>query len=160
REEGPRADVEGDEAPLHAALLELGQGGRGEMQPGGGRGDRAVDPGIDRLVAEAILRRGLAVDIGRKRDPSGALEQRADRAVRLEPDPELALAQRPDDRRLPSVELDDGARPQTLARLTEADPVQRLGGAGERAGCVDVGVRTDQEELHSATAPVLASEQP
>ena len=77
--EGAEADVQRDARDLDAALFELGEDFRGEVQAGGGRGGGASFTGVDSLVALAVFRRvglGLvAVDVGRQRQVADALER-------------------------------------------------------------------------------------
>ena len=130
------------------------------MQPSRGRSDRAVRTRVDRLVAGPVLLGRLACDVRRERDLPCALEQSTHGARRLEPDPELSLAEGMEHRGPASLQLHHGARADSLARLSEADPAQRVGGARQRPRRVHVRVWTHQKQLDPSAAPLLPAEEP
>ena len=88
RPEGPGAHVEGHAMDLDTRRAQALEQRRGEVQPGSGRGHRALRRRVDRLVALAVLRLGRVVplDIGRQRRQAVALEQLVDRPRRLDLD--------------------------------------------------------------------------
>ncbi len=75
RLKGAGADVQRDVREAHAARIERGQHRVVEVQAGGRRGDRAGLARVDRLVALAVARLGVAPDIRRQRHVAVALEQ-------------------------------------------------------------------------------------
>ena len=160
REERPGPDVEGDEAPLHSAGLELGERLGREVEPRGGRGHRAVRPSVHGLVPDAILRRGLTRDVGRKRHPAGLLEQRGDRALGLEADAELALAERlhAPSPRPPSSSTTVPARSPLLAWPRQTQITASAGPSRARGG-LDASLGPHQQQLHPSAAPLLPPEE-
>ncbi len=63
-----QSDVESDFCGFDAAVEETGENLRGEVEAGGGGGNRSALPGVDGLIAIAIGRGIGAVDVGRQRD--------------------------------------------------------------------------------------------
>lgn len=66
--EGAEPNVEGDFCSLYAAITELGQNLRSEVEAGGGGGDGSAFARIDGLVAVVIGRRIEARNVRRQRD--------------------------------------------------------------------------------------------
>ena len=81
--------MEGDAHHVHPHLLDLPQQLRGEMQPRGGRGGRAVFPGIDRLIP--LLVAELFLDIGGQGHGAQLLQQLKKNSIILEPDQAIAV---------------------------------------------------------------------
>ena len=88
---GAESDVQGDFGDLDAAGADAVENFGREVQSGGWRGDRAERPGVHGLVLLAVERRVGAIDVGRKRDVSDALEHGEEVGDRIEA--QMALAE-------------------------------------------------------------------
>lgn len=66
--EGAESDVEGNFCGLDAANAETGENLGGEVEAGGGGGNRSALAGVNGLIAIPIGRRIVAGDVGRKGD--------------------------------------------------------------------------------------------
>jgi hypothetical protein len=122
------ADVQRDLRALDASPGEIGQDGVAEMQAGRRRRHRPARAGVDRLVALAILRSIVAMDVRRQRDVANRIDRRGDVAAILRPQANRAppvkvplehFAQQCDTL---TLESDQRAGLQLLARMHERAP--------------------------------------
>ena len=161
REEGPGADMQGDERMGDAALLEPRHQRVGEMQRRGRRGHGTVMPREPRLIVPivGVVPRFATFDVGRKRHAPVAL-QRLDQAFAIQGKAERnlsMLAALDDLGREARADVEAVAQPAFSRRLGEGAPgevVDRLmqgqldpGFASPRrqTGGKDAGVVEDQE---------------
>ena len=72
--EGAKADVQRNLRRFDVALAKSRKNLRCEVQTGGRRGHRSALPGVDRLVAVAVVRRVFAPNVGRERDVADVLD--------------------------------------------------------------------------------------
>src|SRR5215472_13134238 len=89
---GSQSHVQSDLGNLDAASADVLENRRREMQTGCGRGDASASfgPGIDRLVALAVLAAVFAGDVRRQRHVTQLLHQREEIRHRAEADGSLA----------------------------------------------------------------------
>ena len=129
RQEGPRADMQGQRLVADARCLERGKQFGGEVQRGSRRCDRPVLGREHRLIVALVLRIGwaLARDIGRQRHLARAFEQDFDRFVAEEREGHAAvISARLDQRLHPSGEIDRVAKPQPLGVADEGLPAAQV----------------------------------
>ncbi len=142
RLEGAGAHMQGDVAELHPALAQARQQRLVEVQPGGGRGDRADFAREHGLIALAVFDTRLAADIGRQRQ-AASLEQ--------------PVLQRGRDLETQQIELAIAAQHLGLAAGIERDHAAglgRLAGADLYARLALAKQALDQD-LHSPAAGLL-----
>src|SRR6202040_2707575 len=80
--EGSEADVQRDLGGLDTALADAREGFRRKMKAGGGSSHGTTLPGVDGLIALAIMGRIRAGDVGGKRDVADAVEGGAEIGLR------------------------------------------------------------------------------
>ncbi len=139
RLKGTQADMQGHGSDLHAALSDLVENLRGEMQAGGGCGDGASFARIDGLVALAVAGAVFAMDVGWKGHVAQPFDYREE--IRNRAEAEGALAE---------VAMgDDFCLEISLAKLQAFAGKHFAAGPGQSFP-FPCGELLDQEDLHAS----------
>ena len=145
RLEGARAHLELEPRDPHPASFEPGEQPGREVQPRRRRRDAPLPLGEDGLIANIVVRRGLAVDVGRQRQAADP-RHRLLRGGADDPDSQVSLGEHLQRLHREAVaQLDPLARAERAAGPAHRDPAVTLG-------------RMDQQHLRRRTGGTAADE--